>query len=61
VFVPVGSGEDEGYVIAPVYDPSRNASEIRVIDAQRFAAPPVATIELPVRIPYGFHGDFLAD
>jgi carotenoid cleavage dioxygenase len=61
VFVPVGPAEDEGYVIAPVYDAARNASEIRVIDARRFAAAPVATIELPVRIPFGFHGDFFAD
>jgi carotenoid cleavage oxygenase len=61
VFVPVGEGEDDGYVLAPVYDASRNASEIRVLDAQRFAAAPVATIELPVRIPFGFHGDFFAD
>ena len=61
VFVPVSAGEDEGYVIAPVYDAARGTSEIRVIDAQRFAAPPVATIELPVRIPFGFHGDFIAD
>jgi len=61
VFVPVGKGEDEGYVIAPVYDSARGTSEVRVIDAQRFGAPPVATIELPVRIPFGFHGDFIAD
>jgi len=61
VFVPVGAGEDEGYVLAPVYDAGRDASEIRVIDAQRFAAPPVARIELPVRIPFGFHGDFFSD
>jgi carotenoid cleavage dioxygenase len=61
VFVPVGRGEDEGYVLAPVYDASRGTSEIRVIDAQHFGAAPVATIELPVRIPFGFHGDFFAD
>jgi carotenoid cleavage dioxygenase len=58
VFVPVGPGEDEGYVLAPVYDARTNRSEVRVIDAQRFAAKPVAVIELPVRIPFGFHGDF---
>jgi carotenoid cleavage dioxygenase len=61
VFVPIGRGEDEGYVLAPVYDASRGTSEIRVIDAQHFGAAPVATIELPVRIPFGFHGDFFAD
>lgn len=59
VFVPVGKGEDEGYVLAPVYDSRTQTSEVLVIDAQRFTAPPVAVIELPVRIPFGFHGDFV--
>jgi carotenoid cleavage dioxygenase len=61
VFVPAGKGEDEGYVLAPVYDPHTHKSEILVLDAQRFAQPPVAVIELPVRIPFGFHGDFFTD
>ena len=59
VFVAVGPGEDEGYVLAPVYDAETNTSEVLVIDAQRFDAPPVAVIELGVRIPFGFHGDFV--
>ncbi len=61
VFVPVGAGEDEGYVVAPVFDAGKGTSEVRVIDAQRFSAAPLAVIELPVRIPFGFHGDFFAD
>jgi carotenoid cleavage dioxygenase len=59
VFVPLGAGEDEGYVLAPVYDAKTNTSDVLVIDAQRFEAPPVAVIELGVRIPFGFHGDFV--
>jgi carotenoid cleavage dioxygenase len=59
VFVPTGEGEDEGYVLAPVYDARTNLTSIRVIDAQKFSAAPVATIDLPVRIPFGFHGDFV--
>lgn len=60
VFVPVGAGEDEGYVLAPVYDASTRRSHIRVIDATDFAGPPVARVELPSRIPFGFHGNFVA-
>lgn len=60
VFVPRGPGEDEGYLIAPVYDASTNTSDVIVIDAQDFSAPPVATIHLPVRIPFGFHGNFVS-
>ena len=32
-----------------------------IIDAQDFTAPPVATIHLPVRVPYGFHGNWIPD
>lgn len=60
VFVPIGAGEDEGYVLAPLYDASRGTSEIHVLDASDFAAQACAIIELPVRIPFGFHGDFIA-
>lgn len=61
VFVPIGTGEDEGYVLAPVYDAQRGISEVHVVDAQHWANEPVAVIELPVRIPFGFHGDFIAN
>jgi carotenoid cleavage dioxygenase len=62
VFVPASAsaGEDEGYVLVPIYDPSTHSSEIRVLDAQRVSAAPIATIELQARIPFGFHGDFFA-
>lgn len=61
VFVPAGSGEDEGYVVVPVHDLARGTAEIHVLDAQRFAAPALAAIELDTRIPFGFHGDFIQD
>jgi carotenoid cleavage dioxygenase len=59
VFVPSGPGEDEGYVLAPVYDAGRNASDVIILDAQNFSAAPLATVHLPVRIPFGFHGNFV--
>ncbi len=61
VFVPAapGAGEDEGYVLSVVYDGAKNKSHVRIIDAQRFEGPPVATIELPVRVPFGFHGNWI--
>jgi carotenoid cleavage dioxygenase len=58
VFVPSGRGEDQGYVLAPVYDAVRDASDILVLDAQNFSKAPLATVRLPVRIPFGFHGNF---
>lgn len=59
IFVPAGPGEDEGYVLSVVYDGNSGLSHVRVIDAQDFAAPPVATIQLPARVPFGFHGNWI--
>ncbi|MEP6624866.1 MAG: carotenoid oxygenase family protein [Acidimicrobiia bacterium] len=62
VFVPKGASaaEDEGWVMAYVHDPERNAADVVIIDAQDFSGPPVATIHLPVRVPFGFHGNWVA-
>ena len=60
VFVPVGEGEDEGFVLAFAFDQTRNGSDLVIIDAADFAAPPVARIELPQRVPFGFHGNWVA-
>jgi len=61
VFAPasIGSGEDEGWVMTYVYDQRENASDFVVLDAARLSAPPVATVRLPQRVPYGFHGSWI--
>ncbi|HEU5302790.1 MAG TPA: carotenoid oxygenase family protein [Acidimicrobiia bacterium] len=61
VFVPSApdAGEDEGWVLSVVYDAARDASDVRIIDATDFAAAPVATVHLPRRVPYGFHGSWV--
>ena len=61
VFVQTGRGEDEGYVLTFVYDPATNTSDLVILDAQHFAKGPVARVHLPVRVPYGFHGSWIAD
>jgi carotenoid cleavage dioxygenase-like enzyme len=60
VFVPSGPAENAGYVLTAVYDSATQTSDVVVLDAQDFAAPPLATIHLPVRIPFGFHGNFVS-
>jgi carotenoid cleavage dioxygenase len=55
------AGEDEGWVLSVVYDEGRNASDLVVIDATDFAGPAVATIRLPQRVPFGFHGSWVRD
>ena len=58
-FVSTGGSEGEGYVMAFVFDPSRQKSSLVVLEALDVAAGPVAEVELPVRVPYGFHGSFV--
>ncbi len=59
VLVPGGAGEGEGWVATYVYDAGRDASDLVILDAQRFGAAPVARIRLPQRVPFGFHGSWL--
>ncbi|KAF0899908.1 hypothetical protein E2562_025474 [Oryza meyeriana var. granulata] len=61
-FVPKvnGANEDDGWIIAFVHDEKMNTSQAHIIDAQRFGNRPVAKITLPQRVPYGFHGAFIA-
>jgi len=63
VFVPRsdGTAEDDGWVLAYVYDRAEDRSDVVVLDAQDFAGEPVATIHLPARVPFGFHGSWLPD
>ena len=61
VFVPAGpaAGEDEGWLVGFVYDARRERSDFVVVDASRMA--PVARVALPVRVPFGFHGNWVPD
>ena len=55
-----GAAEDAGWLIGFVYDPARDASDLAILDASDLAAPPVASVHVPVRVPYGFHGSWIA-
>jgi carotenoid cleavage dioxygenase-like enzyme len=55
------AGEDEGYIISLAHDTHSDESRLLIIDAQNFSAPPVATIHLPRRVPYGAHGSWIPD
>ncbi len=63
VFVPRDGAttEDDGYLLMYVYDKTDETSEFVVLDAQNIAAQPVARVPLPQRIPFGFHGSWIAD
>lgn len=62
-FVPRehASAEDDGYLIAYVYDARRAASELLILDAADVGGKPLARVLLPARVPYGFHGAWVPD
>jgi carotenoid cleavage dioxygenase-like enzyme len=53
--------EDDGFIISYVHDRDTDKSEVVILDAQDFTGEPLASIQLPVRVPYGFHGNWIAD
>jgi carotenoid cleavage dioxygenase-like enzyme len=62
LFVPrhAEAEEDDGYVLTLVYDQPGNASDFYVLDARNIAGEPIAIVRIPNRVPYGFHGNWVA-
>ncbi|HTO52890.1 MAG TPA: carotenoid oxygenase family protein [Myxococcota bacterium] len=60
VFVPSrpDAPEGEGVLLATVYREAERASELLVLDAENVEKDPLATIALPTRVPFGFHGNW---
>ncbi|KAJ6315483.1 hypothetical protein OIU78_018874 [Salix suchowensis] len=65
IFVPSKPGttseEDDGYLIFFAHDENTGKSSVNVIDAKTMSADPVAVVELPRRVPYGFHAFFVSE
>ncbi|CAM6128740.1 unnamed protein product [Calypogeia fissa] len=53
--------EDDVYLLSFVHDENTGKSEVVVIDGKTMSSNPVAVIELPSRVPYGFHSLFLTE
>lgn len=53
--------EDDGYVVSYVHDENTGESRFLVMDAKSPNLDLVATVKLPRRVPYGFHGLFVAE
>lgn len=58
-FVPSSDGSTGGYYVTYATDRTTMRSSFVVLAADDVAAGPVATIELPVRVPLGLHGAWL--
>jgi len=61
VFVPRpgGSAEDNGWLLAYVYQADRDATDLYILNADDFTGEPAAIVHLPARVPLGFHGTFV--
>ncbi len=55
-FVPTGKEEGDGFVLTYIWDRTTDRSSLGIFDAQAMAKGPVAEVQLPVRVPFGFHG-----
>jgi carotenoid cleavage dioxygenase-like enzyme len=63
VFVPrsAQAPEGDGWLLAVAWREREGRSDLLVLDAADLAAGPLATLCLPQRIPFGFHGCWRAD
>ncbi|MFM8417248.1 MAG: carotenoid oxygenase family protein, partial [Actinomycetota bacterium] len=53
--------EDDGWVMALRHDTANDTSDLAIFDAQAITGDPVAVVHLPVRVPNGFHGNWVPD
>ena len=61
IFVPRqgAAAEDDGYLMAFVFDDATQKSDLVVLDANDMSER--AVVSLPARVPYGFHGSWVPD
>ncbi|BAY45041.1 lignostilbene-alpha,beta-dioxygenase [Scytonema sp. HK-05] len=63
VFVPRPNSEreDDGWVLALVYDSEYHRSDVVILDAKDFNKGPIARLHLKHHVPYGLHGNFTSE
>lgn len=63
IFVPrhPNAAENDGWLMSYVHDIHCGFSQVVILDAQKMGEAPLAVIDLPIRVPLGFHGNWVAD
>ncbi|WP_419728260.1 carotenoid oxygenase family protein [Lichenicola sp.] len=61
VFVPRApdAGEGDGWLLAVQYRAAEDRSDLVILDTDAVESGPIATVQLPCRVPNGFHGSFV--
>ncbi|TXI79905.1 MAG: carotenoid oxygenase, partial [Cupriavidus sp.] len=52
--------EGDGWLLATVYRGHEHRSDLVVFEAGDISAGPMATVQLSHRVPFGFHGNWVA-
>ncbi|GCD36272.1 carotenoid cleavage dioxygenase [Streptomyces chrestomyceticus JCM 4735] len=50
-----------GWLLTYVHDAASDTSDLVILDAEDITKGPVASVHLPQRVPFGFHGNWLPD
>ncbi len=63
VFIPraADAAEGDGWLMGYVIDRNTETTDLVILDATDFESAPVATIQIPHRIPPGFHGNWVVN
>jgi carotenoid cleavage dioxygenase-like enzyme len=63
VFVPrsATAAEGDGWILAVVHRAGEGRSDLLILNAQDIGGEPEAVLELPCRVPAGFHGSWVSD
>ena len=56
-----GSAEGEGWLLTLVWRPEHDDSVLLVLDARALGQGPVASVAMPRRVPFGFHGSWVPE
>ncbi len=55
---PDGTAEDDGWIVNSMHNSDTGQSEVIVLDAQRIEDGPIARVQIPQRMPFGFHANW---
>jgi carotenoid cleavage dioxygenase len=63
LFVPRAddAGEAEGWLLVLVYSAQNDSSALHILNAEDVTGEPQAVVDLPQRVPAGFHGNWVPD